>query len=98
MGFLRQEYWSGLSCPLPGDLPHPGIEPASPALQVDSLMLSQQGWAALAYIREVGRPDVVTTKIYGVEDGGARENLGFQPKGLEDSSLGYREMSLSLIP
>ena len=29
MGFLRQEYWSGLSCPLPGDLPHPGIEPVS---------------------------------------------------------------------
>ena len=37
MGFSRQEYWSGLPCPPPGDLPHPGIEPASPALQVDSL-------------------------------------------------------------
>ena len=30
MGFSRQEYWSGLSCSPPGDLPHPGIEPASP--------------------------------------------------------------------
>jgi len=29
MGFFRQEYWSGLPCPLPGDLPHPGMEPAS---------------------------------------------------------------------
>ena len=29
MGFPRQEYWSGLPFPLPGDLPHPGIEPAS---------------------------------------------------------------------
>ena len=29
MGFSRQEYWSGLPCPLPGDLPNPGIEPAS---------------------------------------------------------------------
>ena len=29
MGFSRQEYWSGLPCPLPGDLPYPGIEPAS---------------------------------------------------------------------
>ena len=29
MGFSRQEYWSGLSCPPPGDLPHPGIEPGS---------------------------------------------------------------------
>jgi len=31
MGFSRQEYWSGLPCPSPGDLPHPGIEPGSPA-------------------------------------------------------------------
>ena len=37
MGFSRQEYQSGLPCPLPGDLPHPGIEPRSPALQADSL-------------------------------------------------------------
>ena len=37
MGFSGQEYWSGLPCPPPGDLPDPGIEPASPALQADSL-------------------------------------------------------------
>ena len=37
MGFSRQEYWSGLPCPPPGDLPDPGIEPGSPALQADSL-------------------------------------------------------------
>ena len=37
MGFFRQEYWSGLPCPRPGDLPNPGMEPGSPALQVDSL-------------------------------------------------------------
>ena len=35
-GFSRQEYWSGLPCPPPGDLPNPGIEPRSPALQADS--------------------------------------------------------------
>ena len=40
MGFPRQEYWSRLSFPSPGDLPYPGIEPASPAWQVDSLLLS----------------------------------------------------------
>ena len=34
MGFSRQEQWSGLPCPPPGDLPNPGIEPASPALAV----------------------------------------------------------------
>ena len=46
MGFSRQEYWSGLSCPPPGDLPNPGIEPEAsevPALQLDSLPLSHQG-------------------------------------------------------
>ena len=32
MGFSRQEYWSGLPCPPPGDRPNPGIKPASPAL------------------------------------------------------------------
>ena len=42
MGFSRQEYWSGFPCPPPGDLLNPGMEPRSPALQVDSL-LSQQG-------------------------------------------------------
>ena len=39
MGFSRQEYWSGLSCPPPGDLSDPGVKPkspVSPALQVDS--------------------------------------------------------------
>ena len=37
-GFSRQEYWSGLPCPPPGDLPDPEIEPRSPALQVYSLL------------------------------------------------------------
>jgi len=32
IGFPRQEHWSGLLFPFPGDLPHPGIEPRSPAL------------------------------------------------------------------
>ena len=37
MGFSRQEYWSGLPLPSPGDFPDPGIEPRSPALRVDAL-------------------------------------------------------------
>ena len=37
MGFSRQESWSGLPFPSPGDLPDPGIEPRSPALQADAL-------------------------------------------------------------
>ena len=43
MGFSRQEYWSGLSFPSQGDLPNPGIKPASPALAGDSLPLSYLG-------------------------------------------------------
>ena len=35
MGFSRQEYWSGLPFPSPGDLPDPGMEPRSPALKAD---------------------------------------------------------------
>ena len=37
MGFSRQEYWSGLPFPSPGDLPNPGIKPGSPALEADTL-------------------------------------------------------------
>ena len=37
MGFSRQEYWSGLSFPSPGNPPNPGIEPRSPTLQADAL-------------------------------------------------------------
>ena len=37
MRFSRQGYWSGLTFPTPGDLPNPGIEPRSPALQTDAL-------------------------------------------------------------
>ena len=43
MGFSRQEHWSGLPFPLPGDLPDPGVKPASPPLQADSLPLSHLG-------------------------------------------------------
>ena len=38
MGFSRQEYWSGLPFPSPGDLPDPGIEPRTPALWADALL------------------------------------------------------------
>ena len=47
MGFSRQEYWSGLQFPSPGDLPDSGIEPRSLSLQVDSLQPESPGkpWA-----------------------------------------------------
>ena len=42
MGFSRQEYWSELPCPPPGDLPHPGIEPVAPV--VPALQEPQESW------------------------------------------------------
>ena len=41
--FSRQEYWNGLPCPPPGDLPNPGIKPRSPALQANSLPSEPSG-------------------------------------------------------
>ena len=52
--FSRQEYWSGLPCPLPGDLPNLEIEPKSPSLQADSLR-SEQPEKQLYYLR--GSPE-----------------------------------------
>ena len=43
IGFLIQEYWSGLPFPSPGDLPKPGIKPRSPTLQVHSLLFEPPG-------------------------------------------------------
>ena len=50
IGFSKQEYWSGLSCPPPGDLPNPGIEPASlmsPAL-AGGFLTTSATWEAHA--------------------------------------------------
>ena len=49
MKFSKQEYWSGLSFPSPGDLPNPGIEPRSPVLQADSLPAEPQGKPIIYY-------------------------------------------------
>ena len=43
MGFSRQDYWSGLPFSSPGDIPNPGIEPGSPALQANTLPSEPQG-------------------------------------------------------
>ena len=49
MEFSRQEYWNGLPFPSLGDLPNPGIEPGSPALQADSLPSEPPGKHTAAY-------------------------------------------------
>ena len=43
MEFSRREYWNGLPCPPPGDLPNPGIKPRSPAMQLNSLPADPPG-------------------------------------------------------
>ena len=50
MGFSRQEHWSRLPFPSPGDLPDPGIEPKSPALQADSLLTERLSLPFQSYI------------------------------------------------
>ena len=50
MGFSRQECWSGLPFPSPGDLPNPGIKPGSPALQADVLPSEPPGKPIYMYI------------------------------------------------
>ena len=59
MGFLRQEYWSGgLPFPFPGDLPNPGTESTSPALQADFLLLSHQGSPTITKLKL--KPQVIS--------------------------------------
>ena len=61
LGLSRQEYWSGLPCPPPGDLPDPGVEPASPALWADSLLLSHQRrhpWEGLSQWHSFNQTDI----------------------------------------
>ena len=53
MGVSRQEYWSGLPLPSPGDLPDPGIEPGSPALQADALPSEPPGKSHLLSSKEI---------------------------------------------
>ena len=53
MGFSRQEYWSGLPFPSPGDLPDPGIEPQSPTLEADALTSEPPGYySAMKVIKQ----------------------------------------------
>ena len=53
LGFSRQEYWSGLSFPPPGDLPNPGIKLWSPALQADALPPKPPGKQLVVLIKQV---------------------------------------------
>ena len=78
MGFSRQEYWSGLPCSPPGDLPDPGIEPVASAWQEDSLPLSHQG------------SSLVTLLLFSHWV----VSYSLQPHGLQDAMLPCPSLSL----
>ena len=59
MGFPRQEYWSGLPFPSPGDLPNPETELRSPALQADSLLCP---YGVIHFIDSNGQEEKGTTE------------------------------------
>ena len=63
MEFCRQEYWDGQPFPSPGDLPNPGVEPRSLALQADSFLAEPQrrpkniGLGSLSLLQRIRIPD-----------------------------------------
>ena len=65
MGFFRQEYWSGLPFPAPGDLPNPGVEPRSPTLQADTLLSEPPGKSKMQ-IQFNGERRVFSTNEAGI--------------------------------
>ena len=60
MEFSRQEYWSGLPCPSPEDLPRPGMEPVSPVLAGGSLPLSRLGSPGIGKMKMNSGREVMT--------------------------------------
>ena len=65
LGFSRQEYWSGLPFPFPGDLPDPGIELRSPELQVDLASLVAQRLKHLPPMRDTWVRSLVSGRSPG---------------------------------
>ena len=78
MGFSRQEYWSGLPYPPPGDLPNPGIEPESPALHQRQIpynityMWNKYDTKELVYKAENRVTDIENRLVVAKEEGWSR--------------------------
>ena len=87
MGFSRQDYWSGLSFPSPGDLPNPRIEPEFPALQADTLPSEPPGKPPEANCQLIGK-----TLMLGKTEGKRRR--GQQRKRWLDSITDSMDMIL----
>ena len=71
MGFSRQEYWSGVPSPSPGDLPDPGVKAGSPALQADTLPSETQTMTGVSVGSSqnpgAGKVDIQRTESLTVE-------------------------------
>ena len=79
MGFSRQEYWSGLPFPSPGDLPDPGIELWSPALQADSLPFKPPGNPFSRLASRRGDEEGIHSARGGLSRGPKMETVGECP-------------------
>ena len=88
MKLSRLEYWSGYPFPSPGDLPNPGIEPRSPALQADALTSEPPGMRETR-VRSLGREDplekemathssILAWEIPLTEETGMLQSMGLQ--------------------
>ena len=87
MGFSRQEYWSGLPCPPPGDLPNLGMEPRSPALQVDSLPTEPPGKSMNTWVGSLFRLQGILAELPGKPKDGDNPNVYQLRNGLEKCGL-----------
>ena len=98
MGFSRQEYWSGLLFPSPGDLPDPGIEPRSPASQAASLP-SETAYTSTKYCREESKSKWKSTRRYfkyrGAGQGDEKGEDEIKARGDPEKDRKHRKMLLS---
>ena len=95
MGFSRQEYWSGLPFPSPGDLPDPGIEPGSPAFQADALTSEPPGKPFFASISHPQRRCVCAHLCQPLCDPTDSSPLGFSVLGIFQAILEWIAISPS---
>ena len=96
MAFSKQEYWSGLPFPSPGDLPHPGIDTGSPALQAESLqsdLLRNRFTEESSRNRFTERQYLLTENVYGFPYLQSHSQVALVIKNLTASAGDMRDMS-----
>ena len=99
MAFPRQEYWRGLPFPSPGNLPEPGLEPRSPALPADALLL----WATGAFAMLILVP-WQRAKLYLTSDGSHfrvcwifTDTVHAPPAGAKKADYGWQGRIITLL-